>query len=130
MGFLHVRLNQITLARFLLTMSDILIKMHHLKHAGQINTKQSILIHDGHIQQVGDFPCPIKFTGEIIDGADRLYLPGLIDSHLHTGQQLLRGRVLDAKPVIWTRVMLTFRKSTNRVRDETKRRISCSRNDH
>ena len=57
MGFLHVRLNQITLARFLLTMSDILIKNATiLKHAGQINTKQSILIHDGHIQQVGAFP--------------------------------------------------------------------------
>lgn len=109
MGLLHVGLNQITLARFLLTMSDILIKNATiLKQAGQINTKQSILIHDGHIQQVGDFPCPIKFTGEIVDGADRLYLPGLIDSHLHTGQQLLRGRVLDAKPVIWTRIMLPF----------------------
>lgn len=90
-------------------MSDILIKNTTiLKHAGQINTKQSILIHDGHIQQVGAFSYPIKFTGEIVDGADRLYLPGLIDSHLHTGQQLLRGRVLDAKPVIWTRVMLPF----------------------
>ena len=57
MGFPHVRLNQITLARFLLTMSDILIKNATiLKQAGQINTKQSILIHDGHIQQVVIFP--------------------------------------------------------------------------
>ena len=35
-------------------------------------------------------------------------MPGLIDSHMHTGQQLLKGLVLDAKPIIWTRVMLPF----------------------
>lgn len=27
---------------------------------------------------------------------------------MHTGQQLLKGLVLDAKPIIWTRVMLPF----------------------
>ena len=35
-------------------------------------------------------------------------MPGLVDSHMHTGQQLLKGLVLDAKPIIWTRVMLPF----------------------
>ena len=35
-------------------------------------------------------------------------MPGLIDSHMHTGQQLLKGLVLDAKPIIWTRIMLPF----------------------
>ena len=27
---------------------------------------------------------------------------------MHTGQQLLKGRVLDALPMIWTRIMLPF----------------------
>ena len=35
-------------------------------------------------------------------------MPGFTDSHMHTGQQLLKGLVLDAKPIIWTRVMLPF----------------------
>ena len=45
---------------------------------------------------------------ERIGGADRLLMPGLVDCHTHTGQQLLRGRVLDELPMIWTRVMLPF----------------------
>jgi 5-methylthioadenosine/S-adenosylhomocysteine deaminase len=43
-----------------------------------------------------------------ISGEEKLFMPGLIDSHMHTGQQLLKGLVLDAKPIIWTRVMLPF----------------------
>ena len=45
---------------------------------------------------------------ETLSGKDRVFMPGLIDSHMHTGQQLLKGLVLDARPVIWTRVMLPF----------------------
>lgn len=45
---------------------------------------------------------------ELLNGKGKLFMPGLIDSHMHTGQQLLKGLVLDAKPVIWTRVMLPF----------------------
>ena len=44
----------------------------------------------------------------MIDGRYKLFMPGLVDSHMHTGQQLLKGLVLDAKPIIWTRVMLPF----------------------
>ena len=50
-----------------------------------------------------------KFQAEkLICGKEKLIMPGLIDSHMHTGQQLLKGLVLDAKPIIWTRVMLPF----------------------
>ena len=44
----------------------------------------------------------------MLDGRYKLFMPGLVDSHMHTGQQLLKGLVLDAKPIIWTRVMLPF----------------------
>ena len=47
-------------------------------------------------------------AGEVISGTDRIVMPGLMDSHMHTGQQLLKGLVLDARPIIWTRVMLPF----------------------
>ena len=33
---------------------------------------------------------------------------GLVDCHMHTGQQLLKGAVLDELPMIWTRIMLPF----------------------
>ncbi len=50
-----------------------------------------------------------EFQAEkVISGKEKLIMPGLIDSHMHTGQQLLKGLVLDAKPIIWTRVMLPF----------------------
>lgn len=51
---------------------------------------------------------PMPAGAEVVDGRHHLYTPGLIDTHVHTGQQLLRGRVLDAKPIIWTRIMLPF----------------------
>ncbi len=45
---------------------------------------------------------------KVIRGEGKLFMPGFTDSHMHTGQQLLKGLVLDAKPIIWTRVMLPF----------------------
>lgn len=48
-------------------------------------------------------------SGEkLLDGKGRLLMPGLCDSHMHTGQQLLKGQILDALPMIWTRIMLPF----------------------
>ena len=47
-------------------------------------------------------------ANRVISGAGELFMPGLIDSHMHTGKQLLKGLVLDAKPIIWMRVMLPF----------------------
>ena len=45
---------------------------------------------------------------ELLDGNRKLLMPGLCDSHMHTGQQLLKGKILDALPMIWTRIMLPF----------------------
>lgn len=44
----------------------------------------------------------------VLRGDHLLWMPGLIDGHLHTSQQLLRGRLLDEKPVIWKRVNVPF----------------------
>lgn len=35
-------------------------------------------------------------------------MPGLIDGHTHTCQQLLRGRVADEYPMVWTRFLVPF----------------------
>ena len=43
-----------------------------------------------------------------INGAGKIWLPGLVDAHMHTGQQLLKGKILDELPMIWTRIMLPF----------------------
>lgn len=45
---------------------------------------------------------------ELVAGRHKLWMPGLIDGHMHTGQQLLKGKVLDQLPMIWTRIMLPF----------------------
>ncbi|WP_077602582.1 amidohydrolase family protein [Oceanobacillus sojae] len=45
---------------------------------------------------------------EILDGKGKLVMPGLIDAHTHTNQQLLRGRISDEYPMIWTRIMVPF----------------------
>lgn len=43
-----------------------------------------------------------------ISGTGKIWLPGLVDTHMHTGQQLLKGKILDELPMIWTRIMLPF----------------------
>lgn len=88
---------------------DYLIKdTSVLTHCDQLEKHWDIAIADGRIGAVG------KGLGEhweaktVLDGRGKLFMPGLIDSHMHTGQQLLKGLVLDAKPIIWTRIMLPF----------------------
>ena len=69
---------------------------------------KSIALRDGRILDIFDqSPCP--YQAEItLSGRDLLWMPGLVDGHLHTSQQLLRGRLLDEKPVIWKRVNVPF----------------------
>lgn len=47
-------------------------------------------------------------AAQVIDGTDKLVMPGLVDAHTHVCQQFLRGRVLDQLPMIWTRIMLPY----------------------
>lgn len=48
---------------------------------------------------------------EIVEGKTLLVTPGLCDTHTHIGQQLLKGRVLDADGIIWKDIMLPFESS-------------------
>ncbi len=68
----------------------------------------ALVIKDGKILAVEKEGQNSYEAAETVDGRDRLFLPGLVDCHMHTGQQLLKGAVLDELPMIWTRIMLPF----------------------
>lgn len=88
---------------------NILIKnTSYLNENFEVQEHISIAIKDDTIFQIipeneSDFD-----ASEIIDGRNLLWMPGLVDGHMHTGQQLLKGAVLDELPMIWTRIMLPF----------------------
>ena len=90
---------------------DILIEHADcLNEDMEILRNQAVVITEGTITAV--FPMEEGTEGyepyERVDGSGKLWMPGLIDGHMHTGQQLLKGRVLDELPMIWTRIMLPF----------------------
>lgn len=88
---------------------DLLIKDSTLLiQYDQLKTHTDLAISDGKILEVGPELWKKYQSAETINGSDKLFMPGLIDCHMHTGQQLLKGLVLDAKPIIWTRIMLPF----------------------
>ncbi len=88
---------------------DLLIKgADVLINSGELRENVDIAIADGRILAVDADLAQAYETDEVLDGRYKLFMPGLVDSHMHTGQQLLKGLVLDAKPIIWTRVMLPF----------------------
>lgn len=77
-----------------------------------VRKHQTVEVKDGIIADIYDFSEAekdrIKASGAQISGAGKLLMPGLADCHMHTGQQLLKGRILDELPMIWTRIMLPF----------------------
>lgn len=91
---------------------------------GKVRTGQTVEVKDGVIKAVRPFDSEDleKEAGERISGSGKLLMPGLADCHMHTGQQLLKGRVLDALPMIWTRIMLPFESTLT----EEKMRLSAS----
>ncbi|MEW6228073.1 MAG: amidohydrolase, partial [Bacillota bacterium] len=47
-------------------------------------------------------------AAETVEGCGKLLAPGLIDAHTHVCQQLLRGRIFNERPMIWTRILVPF----------------------
>ena len=77
---------------------------------GTVQSGQTIEVKDGKIYSIRPFR-DSDMTGPAenhISGKGKLVMPGLADCHMHTGQQLLKGKVLDELPMIWTRIMLPF----------------------
>ena len=74
-----------------------------------IRSGVDVAIKDGMISSIcssGSLSC--QEAEQTVDGSRLLWMPGLTDGHMHTCQQLLRGKILDALPMIWTRIMLPF----------------------
>ena len=77
---------------------------------GTVQSGQTIEVKDGKIYSIRPFrdsDMPGAAENQI-SGKGKLVMPGLVDCHMHTGQQLLKGKVLDELPMIWTRIMLPF----------------------
>lgn len=61
-----------------------------------------ILLEDDRIVAVGEVPPGlVRADAEIIDAADKIVMPGLINTHVHTSQQLGRGLGDDVDLLTW-----------------------------
>lgn len=89
---------------------DILIRnCSMVTPSGTVEENRMIAVSGNKIVKIGSALEMIDDTAEeIIDGKDRLAMPGLIDCHTHLCQQLLRGRVSDEYPMRWTRFLVPF----------------------
>lgn len=90
-------------------MHNLLVQDITVLSGEQIFSHQDVLIRDGLICSItdqGTFQPPDDIPK--LSGKNKLMMPGLADCHMHTGQQLLKGRILDELPMIWTRIMLPF----------------------
>ncbi|MDR1794760.1 MAG: amidohydrolase [Erysipelotrichaceae bacterium] len=90
-------------------MCDILIEhVSILLEDLTIKEDQQVIIDKGLIVAINDTPDDTIQAKEKLDGSGKLLMPGLIDGHTHTCQQLLRGRTADEYPMVWTRFLVPF----------------------
>jgi len=89
---------------------DILIKdCIRLKPDMTISGRCSVAIKDTKIAKIiEDGEAGEYEAAEVVDGRGKLLMPGFVDGHTHTCQQLLRGRVSDEYPMVWTRFLVPF----------------------
>ena len=90
---------------------DIVIKnCQVLRPDMTISGECSVAIKDSWIRKIGSAEeiAAVGTAAQTLDGKGKLLMPGLVDGHTHTCQQLLRGRVADEYPMIWTRFLVPF----------------------
>lgn len=93
---------------------DIVIKnCQVLQPDMTISGECSVAIKDSWIRKIGSAEeiAAAGTAAQTLDGKGKLLMPGLVDGHTHTCQQLLRGRVADEYPMIWTRFLVPFESS-------------------
>ncbi len=86
----------------------LLTDARYLSPDQTIVSGKAIAVKDGLILDIVDQSACRYQADTVLSGARLLWMSGLVDGHLHTSQQLLRGRLLDEKPVIWKRVNVPF----------------------
>ena len=75
-----------------------------------IKERQDILISNSLIAEIVNTGKHYD-SKEIICGKNKLVMPGFIDGHTHTCQQLLRGRTANEYPMVWTRILVPYESS-------------------
>ena len=96
----------------------LLTNVTYLDGESRLVSAPAIAIDQGRIAAILTAEQPLPAADKTLDGRGLLWMPGLCDGHTHTSQQLLRGRLLDEKPVIWKRVNVPFE---SRLTEETSR---------
>ena len=86
----------------------LLTNARYLSPDMMVVSGKAIAVQDGRILDIVDQDACAYQAETVLSGSHLLWMPGLVDGHLHTSQQLLRGRLLDEKPVIWKRVNVPF----------------------
>jgi 5-methylthioadenosine/S-adenosylhomocysteine deaminase len=97
---------------------DILVRgcdVVTLDDAGTVLRDGAVAIAGGRITWIGPASAAGRFTAEtVLDGAGRIAMPGLIDAHVHTAQQLLRGKLselgrrMPLKIPVWKNYYIPF----------------------
>ena len=80
-----------------------------LKHAmivtmddeGRVYREGNLLFEDDRILQVGNEPVDERDCDEVLDLKGKLVLPGFVNTHVHTSQQLARGLADDVDLLTW-----------------------------
>lgn len=80
-----------------------------LKHAmivtmneeGQVFTDGNLLFEDDRILQAGPEPVDERSCEEVVDLTGKIVMPGLVNTHVHTSQQLARGLADDVDLLTW-----------------------------
>ncbi|QQK81038.1 amidohydrolase [Salicibibacter cibi] len=93
----------------------------------RIKSDQSIVIKEKNILAINDTSIIDEqyTTSTTIKGKGKLFMPGLIDAHMHTCQQFLKGRIADEYPMIWTRIMVPFESNLTKEDVSISSQLSC-----
>lgn len=108
-------------------MYDILVKDCAVMQADfTVNFHQSVAIKDGIIEKIApQQQLADQSATTVLDGHGKLMMPGLIDGHTHTCQQLLRGRTADEYPMIWTRFLVPFESNLTPEESNLSAKLAC-----
>jgi len=110
---------------------DLVIENCHLLDPDlSIARHMTVFVHQGRIERIeptGDVVMDYQ-AETILDGDGKLAMPGFVDAHTHSAQQLLRGSVVDELPMIWARILVPFESSLTPVEVYTEALLFCIEN--
>ncbi|WNC13857.1 amidohydrolase [Brevibacillus brevis] len=107
---------------------DIIIKdCSLLTPDWEIAPNRSIAIAGSRIVEIGSYAAlKEKYeAASVLEGKGKLCMPGLVDAHTHTCQQLLKGRTMDELPMIWSRILVPYEGNMNEHDSYVSAQLSC-----